>query len=113
MNPRHGHRAVTRKAEIALRLPVRRGLTEGEAAVYLSLSPSFFRALVESGKMPRPRVLGARRIWDVDDLDAAFRALPVEGGPVDASWGMPMPRQVPTFTERWRDRHGKERMYFR
>jgi excisionase family DNA binding protein len=79
---------MPRKADIAARLPVRRGLGETEAAVYLSLSPSFFRALVERGEMPRPRLLGSRRIWDVDDLDAAFRALPREGGddPVDESW---------------------------
>lgn len=71
-----------RKADIASRLPVRRGLGEAEAAVYLSLSPSLFRELVERGEMPRPRVLRSRRIWDVDDLDAAFRDLPREG--VDA-----------------------------
>jgi excisionase family DNA binding protein len=67
-----------RKAEIAARLPVRRGLDENEAAVYLSLSPSFFRSLVERGEMPRPRLIGSRRIWDIDDLDAAFKGLPVE-----------------------------------
>lgn len=77
-----------RKADIAIRLPVRRGLGEDEAAVYLSLSPSFFRALVERGEMPRPRVLGSRRIWDIDDLDLAFKALPREGEPVaDDTWG--------------------------
>lgn len=68
------------KASIAGRLPVRRGLDESEAAVYLSLSPSFFRRLVSNGAMPRPRVAGARRIWDVDELDLAFKALPREGG---------------------------------
>jgi excisionase family DNA binding protein len=68
------------KASIAGRLPVRRGLDENEAAVYLSLSPSFFRKLVSEGGMPRPRLVGARRIWDVDELDLAFKALPREGG---------------------------------
>jgi hypothetical protein len=29
--------------------------------------------------MPRPRLIDGRRIWDVDDIDAAFRELPVEG----------------------------------
>jgi len=68
------------KASIAGRLPVRRGLDESEAAVYLSLSPSFFRKLVEERRMPRPRIAGGRRIWDVDELDLAFKALPREGG---------------------------------
>jgi excisionase family DNA binding protein len=76
------------KAEIASRMNVRRGLDEREAAVYLSLSPSFFRQLVEEGTMPKPRVLGARRIWDVLELDAAFDAIPHEGEvkPSDKGW---------------------------
>ena len=52
--------------------------------VYLSLSPSFFRRLVEMKLMPRPRVAGGRRIWDVDELDLAFKALPREGGDDEA-----------------------------
>ncbi len=55
-------------------------LDESEAAVYLSLSPSFFRKLVEEKRMPRPRLAGGRRIWDVDELDLAFKSLPREGG---------------------------------
>ena len=68
------------KALIASRLPIRRGLNENEAAVYLSLSPSFFRKLVAAGRMPRPRLIGDRRVWDVDELDLAFKVLPREGG---------------------------------
>jgi len=71
------------KATIASRLPIRRGLDENEAAVYLSLSPSFFRKLVAAGRMPRPRVIGGRRIWDVEELDLAFKAMPREGGDAD------------------------------
>lgn len=72
------------KASIAGRLAVRRGLDENEAAVYLSLSPSFFRKLVEEKRMPRPRLAGGRRIWDVEELDLAFRNLPREGGDAEA-----------------------------
>jgi excisionase family DNA binding protein len=68
------------KAAIGLRLPLRRGLSEPEAALYIGLSSSKFRELVNAGAMPRPRVIGRRRIWDIDDLDAAFKALPIEGG---------------------------------
>ena len=70
---------MARKAAVSVRLPVRRGLSETEAAVYLSLSPSFFRQLVAQGKMPRPRVVGRRRIWDAEELDLAFREVPREG----------------------------------
>ena len=68
------------KAFIAGRLPVRRGLDESEAAVDLSFSPTFFRKLVGEGRMPRPRLADGRRIWDVEELDLAFKALPREGG---------------------------------
>ena len=69
-----------RRASVAARLPVRRGLSEVEAAVYLSLSPSFFRRLVDQRIMPRARVVGGRRVWDVEELDIAFKALPRDGG---------------------------------
>jgi hypothetical protein len=75
---------MSAKATVAGRLPVRRGLDESEAAVYLSLSPSFFRKLVQQKLMPRPRLAGGRRIWDVDELDLAFKALPREGGEGEA-----------------------------
>jgi hypothetical protein len=39
-------------------LPVRRGLDENEAALYLSFSPSLFRKLVAEKRMPRPRLIG-------------------------------------------------------
>lgn len=68
-----------RKAEIASRLPIRRGLEEAEAAIYVGIGTTLFQKLVEGGQMPRPRLLGKRKIWDVDDLDAAFRSLPREG----------------------------------
>ncbi len=68
------------KVAIAARLNVRRGLDENEAAVYLSFSPSFFRKLVDERLMPRPRLAGARRVWDVEELDLAFKSLPREEG---------------------------------
>jgi hypothetical protein len=68
------------KALIAVRLPIRRGLDENEAAIYLSFSPSFFRKLVAEKRMPRPRLAEGRRVWDVEELDLAFKALPREGG---------------------------------
>jgi hypothetical protein len=71
---------VTTKSTIAVRLTVRRGLDEAEAAVYLSLSPTMFRQLVAQAIMPRPRLVGRRRVWDVEELDRAFLALPREGG---------------------------------
>jgi hypothetical protein len=68
------------KATVSACLPLRRGLSETEAAIYLSLSPSFFRQLVDQAVMPRPRLAGGRRIWDIEELDLAFKTLPREGG---------------------------------
>jgi hypothetical protein len=59
---------------------VRRGLDAQESAVYLPVSPSFFRHLVQEGVMPRPSVIKGRRIWDIDELDIAFKSMPHEGG---------------------------------
>ena len=68
------------KAATALRLPIRRGLGESEAALYVGLGATKFRELVAEGRMPKPRLIDGRRIYDVDDLDAAFKSLPIEGG---------------------------------
>ncbi len=73
---------TTRKSAAAGRLPMRRGLVEAEAALYIGgLGATKFAELVKAGHMPRPRLLAGRRVWDVDELDAAFRSLPVEGAP--------------------------------
>jgi hypothetical protein len=69
---------MTSKPTVSAKLPIRRGLGESEAAIYLSLSASFFRDLVNRGIMPPPRLIGKRRVWDVEKLDIAFKALPHE-----------------------------------
>lgn len=71
---------MTAKATIAARLTVRRGLSEIESAVYLSLSPTKFREMVADGRMPQPREADTRLIWDIEELDSAFKALPRRGG---------------------------------
>lgn len=68
-----------RKAEIAARLPIRRGLEEAEAAIYVGIGTTLFQDLMAAGLMPRPRLARGRKVWDVDELDAAFRALPRDG----------------------------------
>jgi len=52
----------------------RRLLGEREAAAYLGVSPGTLRKL----GLPR-RMLGARRLYDVADLDGFADALPYEG----------------------------------
>jgi predicted DNA-binding transcriptional regulator AlpA len=66
----------------------RRGLSRIEAAMYLGISPSKFDELVTDGRMPRPRSIDSRKVWDVHELDMAFDGLPREGSPPIAgnSW---------------------------
>jgi predicted DNA-binding transcriptional regulator AlpA len=56
-----------------------RGLSRVEAAAYIGLGTTKFDELVGDGRMPRPRVIGARKVWDRIELDAAFADLPHEG----------------------------------
>jgi excisionase family DNA binding protein len=56
----------------------RRGLGRTEAAMYLGISPSKFDELVKDGRMPRPRIIDARKLWDIYELDMAFDELPHE-----------------------------------
>ena len=54
----------------------RRGLTLLEAAVYVRCSPNSFTELMDSGRMPQPRLIDGVRVWDVRELDIYFEALP-------------------------------------
>ena len=61
----------------------RRGLSREEAAEYVGVSTSLFDAMVRDRRMPAAKRINARTVWDRRQLDAAFSALPNEGGPVD------------------------------
>ncbi len=52
-----------------------------EAARYIRVSVSKFRQLVEDGRMPKPKRIDSRCVWDRLELDLAFDALP--GGGLD------------------------------
>lgn len=85
-------RAMPSKKQIADSLHVRRGLSEGEAAVYVGISPTYFRDLVGREVMPKPRLIGRRRVWDIIELNAAFDELPRDGHEAEQ-----------TFTNSWAD----------
>lgn len=80
-------RRVTARIDAMPYLPVVFGLGEVEAAAAIGISASKFRALVNDGRMPSPRRIDGRSVWDVDELRAAFKALPHDGGDEKAnSW---------------------------
>ena len=55
-----------------------RGLSRVEAAAYVGVSPSLFDTLVKDGRMPAPKRINSRMVWDRMRLDEAFDALPDE-----------------------------------
>jgi len=62
----------------------RRGLDQLDAAGYVGVGVNKFRDLVERGLMPAPKLIGDTRVWDIEALDAYFRALPDDDRPPSA-----------------------------
>jgi hypothetical protein len=54
------------------------------AAAYISVSTTMFDTLVADGRMPPPKRINSRKMWDRHDLDRAFDALP--GGSTEISF---------------------------
>jgi hypothetical protein len=53
-----------------------RGLSREEAARYIGVGPTLFDEMVADGRMPRPKLINSRTIWDRVTLDIAFSSLP-------------------------------------
>lgn len=53
-----------------------RGLSREQAAAYIGISPSLFDMLVKDGRMPVPKRVNSRNVWDRIQVDGAFAALP-------------------------------------
>ena len=67
-------------AILPLSLPPR-GLSRVQSAAYVGIGTSKFDEMVEDRRMPQPKVIDGRVVWDRHELDAAFSALPNRGGP--------------------------------
>ena len=64
-----------------------RGLRREFAARYVGISPTTFDQMVGDGRMPKPKVIGAARVWDRQALDMAFEQLPsVDGETATNEW---------------------------
>lgn len=75
------------RREILPLLPIVFGLGEIEAAAAIGVSQTTFREMVEDGRMPRPRMIGHRKLFDVDELRASFKSLPRDGEPARGKTG--------------------------
>lgn len=60
-----------------------RGLCREEAARYIGVGTTKFDEMVSDRRMPRPKKIDGRVIWDRIALDAAFSDLPSEGNRID------------------------------
>lgn len=67
---------------LPLSLPPR-GLSRVESATYVGVSASLFDLMVKDSRMPSPKRINARVVWDRLRLDATFAALPDEDGGLD------------------------------
>ena len=52
-----------------------RGLSREPPAAYVGVGVTKFDEMVQDGRMPQPKEVDARRIWDRYQLDQSFEAL--------------------------------------
>ncbi|MCC2612645.1 hypothetical protein [Neorhizobium petrolearium] len=57
-----------------------RGMSREEAARYIGVGTMKFDEMVSDKRMPKPKRIDGRVIWDRIALDAAFSDLPTDGG---------------------------------
>ncbi|RWN61444.1 MAG: hypothetical protein EOR99_31015 [Mesorhizobium sp.] len=60
------------------------GINRDQPAALIGIGPSLFDRLIIARKMPEPRPIAGRLIWDVEEVAAAFRALPHRCEPVSS-----------------------------
>jgi predicted DNA-binding transcriptional regulator AlpA len=65
-----------------------RGLSRAQAASYVGVSPSLFDEMVKDGRMPQPKHINARVVWDKRLLDEAFEALPEGADQSTEDWSV-------------------------
>lgn len=56
-----------------------RGMDRIAAARYVGVGVTKFDEMVEAREMPKPKLVGRRRIWDRIELDMCFTDLPSGG----------------------------------
>ena len=77
--------AIGERRLSAMRPIPRRGLSRIEAAMYLGVGANKFDEMVTDGRMPKPKCIDTRKVWDILAIDRAFDLLPDEDGPPTGS----------------------------
>ena len=62
-----------------------RGLNRVRSAAYIGVSPTKFDEMVSDGRMPPPKRIDGRKVWDRRMLDEAFEGLPDGGATRDTN----------------------------
>ncbi len=70
------HRPMPKRPAILPPTLAPRGLSRTEAAAYIGVSPTLFDHLVRDRRMPPPKRINARTVWDRKKLDRAFELIP-------------------------------------
>jgi predicted DNA-binding transcriptional regulator AlpA len=52
------------------------GLSRVQVAAYIGVSPTLFDELVRDGRMPPPKRINRRRLWDRRAIESAFAEFP-------------------------------------
>jgi predicted DNA-binding transcriptional regulator AlpA len=68
--------------------PSARGLSREAIAAYIGVSASLFDEMVKDGRMPQPKRINSRTVWDVRAVDRAFDRLPGGSLDEDDDWGV-------------------------
>lgn len=74
---------MTRRMQILPPTLVPFGVNREQAAALIGVSASLFDRLVHDGRMPDARVIEGRLVWDVSEIEEAFRALPHRSEPAN------------------------------
>jgi len=64
------------------------GLSREIAAAFIDVSPSKFDEMVKDGRMPKPKHIDARRVWERTKVEKAFSALPSDAEDETDEWAV-------------------------
>ncbi len=67
---------MTRAVDILPASLAPRGLNRPGSARYIGVGTSLFDEMVDDGRMPKPKTINNRVLWDRLELDLSFDALP-------------------------------------
>ena len=62
-----------------------RGVNRFQASIYVGVSVTKFDQMVVQGRMPQPKRIDGRKVWDREALDLAFSELPEDGPSTDVN----------------------------